>query len=213
MKTHGISVYPEVFKKTDLVKVLPDVVIKELKKSTNIDSQKDSYSEIRDLVTTIAHNHMTAATPMDVDTHIMSIGKVKTTKTKQRKITTASSTTIWTRKADPYATLETTQKVEGGRKFRRSILQLRLALRVSSLSFLFAFAFAPCAPAVSASVTRLPAVAGCSVEMSFRLLSFGVTSLDCNVDCITDRVRLCAALLDVCAFIVFVLRQKRFSRC
>ena len=69
MKTRGISVYPEVFKKADLVKVLPDVAVKELKKSTNIDSQKDSHSEIRDLVTTIAHNHMTAATPMDLDTH------------------------------------------------------------------------------------------------------------------------------------------------
>ena len=66
-KTHGISVYPEVFQKADLVKVLPDVVVTELKKSTNIDSQKDSYSEIRDSVTTIVH--MTAATPTDVDTH------------------------------------------------------------------------------------------------------------------------------------------------
>ena len=110
IKTHGISVDPEVFKKTDLVKVLPDVVIKELKKSTNIDSQKDSYSEIRYVVATIVHNHMTAATPMDVDTHIMSIGTAKTTKTKQRKVTTASSTTIWTRKADPHATGERTQK-------------------------------------------------------------------------------------------------------
>ena len=68
-KTHGISVDPEVFKKTDLVKVLPDVAVTELKKSTNIDSQKDSYSEIRYVVTTIVHNHMTAATPIDLDTH------------------------------------------------------------------------------------------------------------------------------------------------
>ena len=73
MKTHVISVCPEVFKQADLAKV------KELKKSTNIDFAKDSYSEIRDVVTTLVHNHMTAATKMDVDTltHIMSMVKAK----------------------------------------------------------------------------------------------------------------------------------------
>ena len=58
MKTHGISVYPEVCKKADWVKVLLDVIVKEFKSSTNIDFEKDSYSEVRDV---------------DVDTHIMSI--------------------------------------------------------------------------------------------------------------------------------------------
>ena len=61
MKTHDISDYPEVFRKADLVKVLPDVIVRELKMSTNIDFEKDSHSEIRDMVTTIVCNHMNAA--------------------------------------------------------------------------------------------------------------------------------------------------------
>ena len=68
-QTQGLSVCPEVFKKADSVKVLLDSIVKELKTSTNIDFEKDSQSEIRDVVTTIVHNHMNAATPMDVDTH------------------------------------------------------------------------------------------------------------------------------------------------
>ena len=69
VETHGISVCPEVFKKADLVKVLPDSTVKDRKKSSNIDFEKDSCSEIRDVVTTIVHSHMNAATPTDVDTH------------------------------------------------------------------------------------------------------------------------------------------------
>ena len=61
MKTHGNSVYPEVFKKADLLKVLPDVMVKDLKESTNIDFGKDSYSKIRNADTTIVHNHKNAA--------------------------------------------------------------------------------------------------------------------------------------------------------
>ena len=81
MKTHGVSVYSEVFKKADLLKVLPDSIVKELKKSTNTDFEKDSYSENRDVVTTIVHNHMNAATPMDVDKkYIMSMDENKTSK-------------------------------------------------------------------------------------------------------------------------------------
>ena len=76
-KTHDISDFPEVFRKADLVKVLPDVIVKELKMSTNIDFEKDSHSEIRDMVTTIVCNHMNAASPVDVDAHIMSIEKEK----------------------------------------------------------------------------------------------------------------------------------------
>ena len=59
MLTLGISACPGVFI--------------ELKESTNIDFEKDSHSEIRDVVTTIVHHH----TPPDVDTHthIMSIEK------------------------------------------------------------------------------------------------------------------------------------------
>ena len=69
MRTHGVSVHPEVFKTPDLVKVLYDSTDKEPKQSTNIDFENDSYSEIRGVVTTIVHTHMIAATPMDVDTH------------------------------------------------------------------------------------------------------------------------------------------------
>ena len=39
IKTHGISVYPEVCQKVDLAKMPPD---KEPKKSTNIDFEKGS---------------------------------------------------------------------------------------------------------------------------------------------------------------------------
>ena len=67
MRAHGLSVYPEVFKKADMLKILPESIVKELKKSTNVDFEKDAYSEIRDVVTTIVHNHMSVATPMDVD--------------------------------------------------------------------------------------------------------------------------------------------------
>ena len=67
VKTYCISVS----KKADLVQVLPDVIAKELK-STNIYFLKDS-----DVVTTIVRIHMNAATPMDVDTHIISIEKEK----------------------------------------------------------------------------------------------------------------------------------------
>ena len=69
MRTHGISLYPEAFKEADLAKVLVDSMVKELKKSTNIDFEKNSYSEIRDVLTKMVHNHKKAATPMDVDTH------------------------------------------------------------------------------------------------------------------------------------------------
>ena len=60
MKTHGISVYREVFKKGVLAKVLADSTVKELKKSKKIDFDKDSHSEIRDVVSTTVHNHMNA---------------------------------------------------------------------------------------------------------------------------------------------------------
>ena len=56
-------------KKADLVKVLSDSIVKELKKSTNIDFEEDSHSEVRDVVTTTVHNTMNAATSMDLDTH------------------------------------------------------------------------------------------------------------------------------------------------
>ena len=46
MRTHGVSVYPEVLQNADVVKVLLDVIVKELKKSANIDFEKDSYTEI-----------------------------------------------------------------------------------------------------------------------------------------------------------------------
>ena len=67
MKANGISIYPEVFKKTDMIKILPEVIVKELKKSTNVDFERDTYDNIRDIVTTIVHNHLNSAAPMDVD--------------------------------------------------------------------------------------------------------------------------------------------------
>ena len=67
MKKHGLSVYPEVFKKADMLKLLPEVIVKELRKSTNIDFEKDKYSEIQDIVKTIVYNHMTSSSPMDVE--------------------------------------------------------------------------------------------------------------------------------------------------
>ena len=48
-------------------------IVKELKKITNIDFEKDKYGEIRDIVTTIVHNRMNAASPMDVDKKVIMI--------------------------------------------------------------------------------------------------------------------------------------------
>jgi len=67
MRKHGIGVYPEVFKKADMLKLLPEGIIKELKKSTNINFEKDSYAQIQEVVKTIVHNHMNSSAPMDVD--------------------------------------------------------------------------------------------------------------------------------------------------
>jgi len=67
MRKNGISVYPEVFKKADMLKLLPEGIIKELKKSTNINFEKDSYAQIQEVVKTIVHNHMNSSAPMDVE--------------------------------------------------------------------------------------------------------------------------------------------------
>ena len=67
MRKNGISVYPEVFKKADMLKLPPEVIVKELKKSANINFEKDSYAEIQEVVKTIVHNHMNSSAPMDVD--------------------------------------------------------------------------------------------------------------------------------------------------
>jgi len=66
MRGSGVGMYPEVFKKADLLKVLPESIVKELKKSTNIDFEHDTYKQIRDTVTTIVHNHTKTASPMDI---------------------------------------------------------------------------------------------------------------------------------------------------
>ena len=103
-----VSIYPRVFKKADLVKMLPGVIVKELKKNTNV----DSYSDIRDVVSTTVRKHTSAATLMDVDTHIMSIEKGKSYEESEeyeynwKKITTTSSAATKTRKVDPYETLK-----------------------------------------------------------------------------------------------------------
>ncbi len=87
MRMHGVSVYPEVFKKADLLKVLPDSIVKELKESTNIDFEKDTYSEIRDVVTTIVRNHINAAPATDVDKKcIMSMDESRTRRSKRRAV-------------------------------------------------------------------------------------------------------------------------------
>ena len=70
---------------------------------------------------------MNEATPMDVSTNIMSSEKEvtgrKSMKTNQKKITTANSTVVKMRKADPYASWEGDQsrKANG---IRRGLLQL-----------------------------------------------------------------------------------------
>ena len=114
MKTHGISIYPEVFKKAVLLKVLLETIVKELKKSTNVDFEKDSHSEIRDEVTTIVHNHMNAAMPMDVNTHITSIEMEKEKEGEDKSVEHHdNSTAAMTRKPDPCATWEGAQTEDG----------------------------------------------------------------------------------------------------
>ena len=74
---------------------------------------------LRDVVTTIVHNHMNAATPMDVDTHIMSTEKEKSYggseeyKEKPEEDHEGDQHVSKTRKADPYATWERAQKEDG----------------------------------------------------------------------------------------------------
>ena len=43
---------------------MPDVILKELKKGTNIKFETDTYKELRDVVTTIVHNHTNTTMPM-----------------------------------------------------------------------------------------------------------------------------------------------------
>ena len=68
MNAHGSSAYPEVIKKADSVKVLLDSIVKKLRRSTHATKTKeDSYSRR-------GHNDCAhTATPVDADTHIMSI--------------------------------------------------------------------------------------------------------------------------------------------
>ena len=94
--------------------------------SATIDFEKESYSEVRDVVTTIVHNRMNAGTPMDVETHTSCAStrsshmeKAESTKTTQTKITAASSTATEMKKADPYASWERTRKGDGRPKASR----------------------------------------------------------------------------------------------
>ena len=49
MKKHGLSVYPEVFKKADMLKLLPDAIVKELKRAQTSISRKTSIQKFRTL--------------------------------------------------------------------------------------------------------------------------------------------------------------------
>ena len=68
------------------------------------------------MVTTIVHHHMHATTPMDENTHIMSIenekshGEAKSMETNQTKIRAANSTVVMIRKVDPHPSWERTQE-------------------------------------------------------------------------------------------------------
>ena len=50
-----------------MLKLLPEGIIKELKKSTDINFEKDSYAQIQEVVKTIVHSHMNSSAPMDVE--------------------------------------------------------------------------------------------------------------------------------------------------
>ena len=52
---------------------MPDVILKELKKGTNISFETDTYKELRDVVTTIVHNHTIATMPMDIEKRLLSV--------------------------------------------------------------------------------------------------------------------------------------------
>lgn len=47
--------------------------MRELKKSTKLDFEQDKYHDIRDVVTTIVHNHLSTTTPRDVERHILAL--------------------------------------------------------------------------------------------------------------------------------------------
>ena len=63
MRKSGISVYPKVFKKAAMLKLLADAMIEELKTSATINYQTNKYSEIKGVVKTAARNHMNSTAP------------------------------------------------------------------------------------------------------------------------------------------------------
>ena len=52
---------------------MPDVILKELKKGTNINFETDTYKEMRDVVTTFVHNHTNTTMPMDIEKRLLSV--------------------------------------------------------------------------------------------------------------------------------------------
>lgn len=64
MNSNGIHLCPDVFKKAGLIKIPPDGITKYLKtKPTNLDFERDTYSDLRDFVVTTIHNHSNATCP------------------------------------------------------------------------------------------------------------------------------------------------------
>ena len=56
-----------------MLKIVPDVILKELKKGTNINFETDTYKDLRDVVTTIVHNLTNTTMPMDIEKRLLSV--------------------------------------------------------------------------------------------------------------------------------------------
>ena len=59
--------YFEVFKKADLFKILPDSVMKDLRRSPDIKLETTSYDDLLNTVQQLVKDSCTTAVPMDLD--------------------------------------------------------------------------------------------------------------------------------------------------
>ena len=59
--------YFDVFKKSDLLRILPDNVIKDLRRSPDVKLETNSYETLRNIVNQIVKDTNNATAPMDLD--------------------------------------------------------------------------------------------------------------------------------------------------
>lgn len=71
MRDHGINAYPDVFKNTELLNVLPDAVVEELRRSAIVEFEEGTHNEIEYVVAKIIHKRQSTIIPNDIEHHIL----------------------------------------------------------------------------------------------------------------------------------------------